>query len=112
MAKGPLMVRADVVWDEIEHQLQAPSTQTIAQRLQLGVTTKISPRAIGLNREGRSNNILVRKIRQKLFVLLAQPGIGLRNFPGFWPGLPDSKKPNPFKTPRFNLVQCGIRNVL
>ena len=109
---NPRVIQRGVVWNKIQHQLQATFPQPLPHPGQRGRPAETFVDRVPGNRKARAWNIRVSQIRQSILKFLSPFRIAPRDaLPGL-AGLPHAQKPNPIKTLAGEIIQIGVRDVI
>src|SRR5262249_15488808 len=112
MLLDPGMAEAHMIWDEIEHELEAALLESLAQPGEGTVAAKVGVDRVTGNSETRTGDVFVAQIRQRLAKFFAPFGIAPRDLLCLRAGLPDAEKPDKVKALRGQCVQFGVGNVI
>src|SRR5262245_58273274 len=88
---GPGMVEGHVIRHEVEHQLQTPRLQTIAQGGERRVAYERLMHVVAGDGKARPRDVLFAKIGQRLFELPAPLSVAARRLLPRGTGLPDAQ---------------------
>src|SRR5574340_696747 len=112
MLRHPRVVGGDVVGHEVEHQLQAVPTRTLAHARQRRIAAERLVHRVDADRESRARDVVVAQGGQRRLELAAPGGIRSRHLLRRGSGLPDAEQPDPVDALRGPARDLGVAQVV
>ena len=112
MTVHPGVIETGVIRHEVEHQLETPPPQAVAQAIQGGVSAERSRNRVARNRKPGARDVLESEIRQRPLEFVPPLFAAARHVLTGRPGLPDAQHPDPVESQGGEAIQFRVRDVV